>query len=408
MLAHELSMTSRAEPLAASAACFRVDVHADIAAHGANWPRTGERGDAHCHVFQTVEFLTTWQNTYGRTTRAETLYVSVRETDGSPLLLLPLAIVRRWGLRELSFIDASAADYNAPVLFPTNRIWTRETATALWAAVLAALPPCDIVSLVKLPAAVGGIANPLHALAERDNPESCHGTDLTGSWEQIERTLRNLKTIRKQTRNLERIAPLSLRASQTPADVRPLLETMLAQKQRRFEETMVPGFDAHPEKADFLDQGSVAFAENGTLRFYGLYVGEKILATAWGIMHAGIYYWIVISSEAGEWARLSPGRVLHRLLLQALHAEGCRYIDNGIGDEQWKLDNLNRTVTLRMHVEPRTRRGRAALARRRALNRLRGSSIWQRLRPYKWIALRKLRGRIHPSSRRIDEGGNSS
>lgn len=31
-----------------------------------------------------------------------------------------------------------------------------------------------------------------------------------------------------------------------------ILEVMLRQKQRRFEETMVPGFDVHPEKQRFL------------------------------------------------------------------------------------------------------------------------------------------------------------
>ena len=163
----------------------------------------------------------------------------------------------------------------------------------------------------------------------------------------------------------------------------------------------MPGFAEYPERGAFLEQATDAFAANGSLRFYGLYVGEEILATAWGMMHAGTYYWLVISSAAGAWARLSPGRVLHRLLLQVLHAEGCAYVDNGIGDEQWKLDNLNRTVPLRMHTQAVTGRGRAFLAGQRALERVRAFRLVQRVRPYKWVVLRSLRDRTRALAQAI-------
>ena len=196
-----------------AAAGFRIGVHDDIAAI-VHWPHAGATGDAACHIFQTVEFLRIWQDTYGRATSARPFFVAVYEQDGAPLLMLPLAITRRGGVRELSFIDAAACDYNAPVLFPTSRLWTSGTAAALWADIVAALPPFDILSLVKLPAEVGGLVNPLYLLSRSDNPESCHGTDLAGSWEAVEGTLRNLKTIRKQTRNFgaDRAASLFARA----------------------------------------------------------------------------------------------------------------------------------------------------------------------------------------------------
>ncbi|MCJ2105201.1 GNAT family N-acetyltransferase [Methylobacterium sp. E-041] len=372
---------------------FVVAVHDDLAPLAALWPRgAGADEAAACHVFQTADFIACWRETYGRATKARAVFVHVSEPDGTPLLLLPLTIVSQGAARVLTFLDATACDYNAPVLFPTARAWNPGMAAPLWEAVKAALPPIDLVVLEKMPAAVGDRINPLYLLSETANPESCHLNDLARPWAEIEQDIHGLRTLRKKVRALERIAPTRLVVAETAEDRSALLAVLLAQKQRRFEETEVPGFDAHPEKRAFFERATEAFAARGGLHLSALQVGTEVVACAWGLVHGRHYYGLMIGFEAGDWARHSPGRILYLELMRALHAQGCTVLDLGIGDEAWKLAQSDRTVPLRVHTEVVGWRGLAHLRLQGAVARLRRSTPWQRLRPYKWRILRSLRG----------------
>lgn len=370
-----------------------IEVYGDLAPLAELWPRrAGADEEVACHVFQTADFITCWLETYGRATRARVVFVLVREADATPLLLLPLTIVSQGGARVLSFLDATACDYNAPVLFPTTRTWTPDMASSLWEAVKAALPPIDLVVLEKMPATVGDRINPLTLLPGANNPESCHLNDLARPWAEIEQDVHGLRTLRKNIRALERIAPTCLVIADTAEDRATLLAALLAQKQRRFEETEVPGFDAHPEKRAFFERATEAFAARGGLHLSALQVGSETVACAWGLVHGRHYYGLMIGFEAGAWGRYSPGRILCLKLMQALHEQGCTVFDLGIGNEPWKLAQCDRTVPLHLYTEVTGWRGRAHLRRQRAVTRLRQSALWQRLRPYKWRILRALRG----------------
>ncbi|MCE3519465.1 GNAT family N-acetyltransferase, partial [Escherichia coli] len=63
------------------------------------------------------------------------------------------------------------------------------------------------------------------------------------------------KNLRNRHRALERLGECRLLIAGTPEERAFVLETLLAQKQRRFEETQVPGFDKEPEKQSFFELG---------------------------------------------------------------------------------------------------------------------------------------------------------
>lgn len=381
-----------ASPSVSATRVWRIEVFSDPAKVSSDWPRDAT-GPAQCHAFQTTPFLEAWQASYGQRPDVKLCLVEVRDSAGKPVLMVPLMIHRARGSRVLGFIDLGAADYNTPILFSVEEAWTQARARTLWEEITAHLPAFDLVILEKMPEKAGTLVNPLHFLANGINPEFCHLTQLDRPWPDVEKSIRDVKTMRRRVRTFQRLGTCELVIAETAQQRSDMLESLLIQKQRRFEETRVPGFDEHPEKLAFFTQGTEILARSQALHLSALVLDGKILATYWGLVHGSHYYGILISNEAGEWLKYSPGRVLHYLLLQHLHAGGFICLDLGIGNEPWKQSVCDVTIPLAMLIEARTLRGKLTLSWRDLHARLTATALWQKLRPLKWILLRGLRDR---------------
>jgi CelD/BcsL family acetyltransferase involved in cellulose biosynthesis len=369
---------------------YIVDVHASPSHVSADWPRGGADTVARCHAFQTVTFIETWQSTYGQTYGAELCLVEVRDGSGRPLLMAPLMIRRQRGSRVLSFADLGVSDYNSPVLFPTDIVWTKRSATALWRSIVARLPSFDLVLFDKMPEVVGDLKNPFYLLSDQPNAESCHLTYLDKPWKDVEKGVQGAKNLRNRFRALQRLGECSLMIAETPEQRQFILRSLLEQKQRRFEETNVPGFETHPEKREFFTLGTESFAANGALHLSALVVNGEPIAALWGVTQGRHYYGSFITFQAGEWTKYSPGRVLHHQLLQHLSERGFACLDLGIGDEPWKLAACDVTIPLRQWNAAQTLRGLATKKLMSVRERLTQTRLWQAIRPLKWVVLRKL------------------
>ena len=370
---------------------FAVRVHADVSALPPCWPRSGRTSDARAHVFQTAEFLKAWLETFGRASRAQACFVEVRDADGALAMLAPLVITREAGARTLTFVDGGSADYNAPILFETPWHWTPRNAAEAWRAIKTALPRFDVALFDKMPAEVGGVVNPFHLLATGENPESCHATDLRKPWPEVEKRQVFYGKRMRRIASLAETTPVEMEiATDKPARDR-ILAALIAQKQRRFEETRVPGFDAQPEKREFYERATEAMAEAGALHLSALSFGGEIVAAQWSLVHDKRYYALVGSFDPSVYGRYSPGKVLYLMLIKHLHENGFAFADLGVGDEDYKRDHCDVTIRLTVMTEAQSAAGRLFLARIDGMKRLRASALWQRLRPLKWIVLRKLR-----------------
>ncbi len=370
---------------------FVVAVHDRIDQVSAEWPRGGADTEARCHAFQTVTFLETWQPTYGVTYAAKLCLVEVRDASGRPVLMLPLMISRQRGSRVLAFTDFGVSDYNSPVLFPTDIVWTKRSAAALWQSIVARLPAFDLVLFDKMPEKVRDLVNPLYLLSDEANIESCHLTSLEQPKDDIEKAVRGVRTFKRHFRGLQKLGKCEVLVAETREQRQLILGKLLQQKQARFEETRVPGFEKHPEKRDFFARGTETFAAIDALHLSALVVNDQVLATTWGLTQGRHYYGLFLSFEGGEWAKYSPGRVLHHQLLLHLADRGYACYDLGIGDEEWKVSVCDIHIPLKQWRHPRTPRGQLTLASMTTLEWLRSTRIWQQLRPLKWVVLRKLR-----------------
>lgn len=370
---------------------FKISIFDNLDDLSQDWPRASAAEGAHFHAFQSVTFLKVWLASFGRSGERSLHFVEVRDAEDRPVIFIPLCITRRNGTRILEFVDADAADYNAPILFTTSISWTPELAERLWHEIASQLPPFDLLIFSKMPADIDGLANPLSLMGDQANEASCHANDLRRPWADIEAAIPQRKTLARKMRNLEKITPLEFRIADGDEERREATAAFLRQKQWRFEQTRVPGFDVDADKHDFFRDGTEIFAKEQMLKLFYLRSGDRIIATIWGLTAGKRYYAIMLSFEAGEWAKFSPGSVLYYRTLQWLHGNGYEWLDLGIGDEAWKIESCETTFPLTAKQAALTLRGQVYLLRQRSVAALRSTRLWRSLRPLKWVIRRRLR-----------------
>jgi CelD/BcsL family acetyltransferase involved in cellulose biosynthesis len=354
----------------------------------ADWPSAADRGNARCYVFQTREFIQAWQESFGRLSRVRPWFVTVSDGGGNTVLRLPLSVERR----QLRFIDHGNADYNAPVLYDGAPDLSPAITRALMKNIAALIPGVDLVVLEKMPETVQALRNPLRSLAHHSDGAAAHGNDLRKPWPAIEKTLGEARNVKRKLRALSEVDETRLVVADTPEMRDRLIADLIALKHRRFEQMKIRGFAENPEGVAFLRRASSLFEESGNGLLVALMVGDTAAAVQWGLVHADSFYGLV-TSFAPAWADYSCGRILAHQLTRYLYDRGIHYLDQGYGDESYKLQSSDTTVPLFREEIAVTPPGYALLAGCRLIAEARASRWWGTLRAARWTATRAIRRR---------------
>ncbi len=374
----------------ARAGAFRVRVEDSPSAFG-DWPRTDRIGAARCHVFQCADILEVWLDTIGAARRIRPLFVGVSDAAGETVMLLPLGIERIRGVRVLGFLDGTVVDYSQPVLFAPALGLDAAAMKRLWQDIREALPGFDVAIFDKMPIEVGGQANPLMHLDVVAMPESGHVMSLPESRAELEKRIPVSKRHVRYMRQLARDHVVALAVADSPGQGRQFLDDMIENKTRKFHETRVPGFEI-PGKRAFYDEATRRLANLAPIHLSAVRAGETVVASHWGLVYDDRFYFLMTAYAGGEWRKFSPGRILNDELIRWCHAQGYRWFDFGIGDEAYKDEYCDIVIPLHVATIPVTLRGRLYVQAGVVAKRLRASRLWQRLRPYKWVLLRRGKG----------------
>jgi len=371
----------------ATAAGLTLYVSDDIRDFRPLWPMSGDSGAARRYAFQSADFIDTWCATIGAARRTQYAFVGVFTARGQPVMLLPLGIEMRSGLRVLTWLDGGVVDYNAPVLFPASQDLAPATLAAFWSALRGLLPPVDLALLEKMPGEIDGFRNPLLALGATPYPHAGYVTTLSGLSGQGagdgnkgkgdkgdkgkggSLRLPFAQDTRRNRRRLGEMGTLVFRRAETAAERQRFLAAMIRQKTRRYIETRGTDGFVRPGYRAFFEQATERFAQSGLLHLSAIMLDETILATHWGYVAGSRFYYLMPSYEGGDWPRYSPGRLLMHWLIEGAAGEGLTAFDQGIGDEAYKARYCDRVVPLSQIETAFTLKGRAFLVLRRARRR---------------------------------------
>ena len=343
---------------------IRIAVYEDLAAIERDWRAFEQNADG--TVFQTFDWLSTWQRHIGARNGVWPAIVVAYDASGAMLALLPLAVCKCGLARELAFLGSELCDYNAPLLaLGFSEQVDRARFLALWAEIASLLQANprlhhDTVILTKMPEKVGAQANPMRHLGGTINPSGAYLTHLTGDWETFYTAKRSSATRRRDRTKRKKMSEIGeIRYVEPAAGAETLraLDILMTQKARLFAHMGIGNLFAKPGHTDFYRALVSETALRPLVHISRFDVGVIPAAVNLGLTYRGCYYHLLASYDDGDVSRFGPGAAhLHDLMHQAID-RGLRIFDFTIGDERYKRDWCDTELALYDYIAAATWRG---------------------------------------------------
>jgi D-aspartate ligase len=341
-----------------------VQIFSDLGAIEAQW-RQFER-TADCTVFQTFDWLATWQKHVGERRNARPVIAVGRFAAGDIALIVPLCLMQGPLARRLCWMGQDISDYNAPLLAAEfSARTTRDDFLAAWHELLVQMQ-CepllhhDWIEFEKMPETVGAQTNPFVHLPVTPNRSNAHLAHLGDDWEKFYHAKRSAATRRRdrsKLRHMSQFGDVQFITATDGVDAHRTLEILMAQKSRALARKGVADIFALPgHRAFFLDLAINPKARH-QVHIARTQIGDVCAATNFGIVFRGCYYHLLASYVDGEVAHYGPGALHLRELLAYAIRRGLKSFDFTIGDEPYKRDWCDTVLKLYDHAATTTWRG---------------------------------------------------
>ena len=382
----------------ASPSDIRLTIHEDLVACEHEW-RAFER-QADCTVFQSFDWLATWQRHIGARGGMAPVIVAGRDADGDLLFLMPLAIDAGGFARRLTWLGSDLCDYNAPLLAKRFSAYVNAPRfLALWREILERLQShprmgFDLIDFVRMPQTVGEQQNPFMQLPVALHPSGAYLAQLTDNWDKFYAAKRSSDTRRRdrtKRKKLGEIGEVRFVTPDTTQEIAQSFFTLMQQKVRLFANMGVANIFARPGYPEFYRDLATHADTRGLVHISRLDVGPAPAAVNLGLVFQGCYYHVLASYDDGAVSRFGPGAAhLHELMRYAIE-RGCRAFDFTVGDERYKRDWYDTELKLFDYVSAARVRGfgpAAMLVVRRRVKR------WIKQTPAVWSAFTRMRGML--------------
>ena len=327
-----------------------------------------------CFAFQTFEWQSTWYATIGKAEGVRANIVHVADKTGRTVLILPLGIYPRKGLRFLCFLGGIVTDYNVPLIDPefAGKISKTEF-SRLWATVLDLLPRIDVVWLRRMPDTIEGARNPMIALLDAVHTENAHAAILPGTLAAFKaaRSTKFFSDNRRRRRRLSEKGSIDVCVPVVREEAIETLKTMAHQKSRRWRETRFRDLFALPGYLQFYEVLTTTPFQKGRVHISCLRLGNQTLATHWGLVFNRRFYWLMPGYQGGDWGRYSVGRLLLENVVEWCISEQVSVFDLTVGDEGFKFDWADHSLPLFEYFAPRSVKGAVFTSARQLRARLR-------------------------------------
>jgi CelD/BcsL family acetyltransferase involved in cellulose biosynthesis len=384
-----------AHPARVTRTDMRISVHEDIAAIEHDWREFQAHADG--TVFQTYEWLSTWQRHVGTRCGTRPAIVIGRDAHGQIMLLLPLAVERTRLARRLTWLGFGLCDYNAPLLAADFSLRVSLVRfKQLWNEVLSRLRRhprlgFDLVHLDQMPATLGAQRNPLLHLGATCHPNHAYVVSLGDNWETLygKRSASTRRHDRAKRKRLAQHGAVACVHADDSAAIAATLETLVEQKTRWFAEMGVSNMFNKPGCREFFFDIATNPKTRHITHLSRLDVGGNTLATSLGLMFGDRFYYVLASYQRGTTlAKFGPGAALLHDLLRYAIDRGLRKFDLSVGSERFKHEWCDTELDLYDHTSIVSVRGACAAL---PLMAVRQVKRWIKFNPTVWNGFRRVR-----------------
>lgn len=293
--------------------------------------------------YQRHDWIAAYAGSVGRAHGLDLRYVTLRDSTGRLICVLPLEILRMHGARVARFIGDKHANYHMAV-FDRHLAASLDRAGAeqLLRAVAAELGDVDAFVFTNQPSFWDGVANPFVLLAAIQSPSHAYKLALGHDCEAtLNRSMSShaRKKLKNKRNRFADFGPSQLVRARTPDAIDAILDAFLAQKADRFAQMGVVNPFADPAMRAFLRDGATFSANNPVpaIELYGLALDGAYITTYVGAVQdtrfSGMATAYALNHPA---AKTSPGEILLVDLIKLKCREGFSVFDLGVGEARYK------------------------------------------------------------------------
>lgn len=343
-------------------ATWSATIHNDVRELERVWRDLETTG--HATAFQRYDWVAPWYAAVTAAGLAEPMIVAARRRGArDPEFLLPLALHVEKRLRTITMADLRVSDYAAPVM-AANLGLTAASFQPLWAAILEALPVCDLIRLRKIPAQYAGTDNPLVWLrGVIPFVVSAYGLPISLPFEACCRERfgkERFRKVRSAWNRLHALQPIEFVVHSGTQDADTLFETFVQQRQARFRALGRPDIYEEPVWQGFYR--SITRGHHGRpIGVVSALLGDgRPFVTNFGVVFNGAFHDLAQGFVPSELDKFSPGTLLNYRTMQWAAESGLTYYDFTVGDEPYKRQLGSGEVPLYEWISPRSSLGMAA------------------------------------------------
>ncbi len=363
--------TREAPARSTSSRIARVEAIGELAAAEPIW-RAFEARQPFLTPYQRFDFLSAWQHEVGRREAACPFIVIATDAECRPLLLLPLAIGHKFGIRTACFMGGKHANFNMA-------LWSKDFVAEAGPADLdmllsgiGKLAAVDMLALTQQPQRWQDLANPFAGLPQQPSVNLCPVLNMppdAAPTALISNSFR--KRLKSKERKLASLPGFRYRLADTDAEITGLLDWFFRTKPQRMAEQKLPNVFAEDGVEDFIRSACLAKLADGrrAIDIHALECDEEVIALFAGVADGYRFSMMFNTYTMSEHARYSPGLILIRDIIDHYADRSYRALDLGIGSDDYKRLFCKTDEVIFDSFIPLTSRGKLASAAISAVHR---------------------------------------
>ncbi len=365
------SRTAKAPAWSRASRIASVDIVHDLGEAEAVW-RGLEVGRQFSTPYQRFDFLSPWQQQVAKRDNVLPFIVIAYDAERRPLLLLPLALNHKHGVRSACFMGGKHATFNMA-------LWDSDFAAAATAADLDALisgirqrSGADVLALTQQPLRWRDLPNPMALLPSQASANDCPLLTMgpgAAPATLISSSFR--RRLKGKERKLQKLSGYRYHVAASEADVKRLLDWFLSIKPLRMAKQKLPNVFADPGVEDFIRSACMAKLAGGghVIDIHALECADEVIAIFAGVADGYRFSMMFNTYTMSGNSRYSPGLILMRNIIDHYAARGYRALDLGIGSDDYKRLFCKSDEPIFDSFIPLSPRGRVAASAMSGINR---------------------------------------
>jgi len=322
--------------------------------------------------YQRFDFLEPWHRHVGQREGLRPFIVIAHDAERRPLLLMPLALQRRRGVRTACFMGGKHATFNMP-------LWDRDFAASATPVDLAALisairerSAADVLALAQQPLRWQDLPNPMAMLPNQPSANDCPLMTIAPDQPATTRISSSFRRrLKGKERKLQTLNGYRYCVAGTDAEIRGLLDAFFRIKPLRMAEQKLPNVFAEAGVEDFI-RGACMTPLTGAghvIDIHALECDDEVIALFAGVADGYRFSMMFNTYTMSANSRYSPGLILMRNIVDHYAGLGYRALDLGIGSDDYKRLFCKVDEPIFDSFIPLSPRGNIAAAALSAINR---------------------------------------